>query len=320
MAVVLDLLDSRPVGRHSGPLRVGFVNNMPDGAFCETERQFERLLAAGAPAGGVVMERYWMPGVSRGEAVAQVIDQCYEELGTLYLDPPDALIVTGTEPRAANLRREPYWEPLAGLLDWAATSVASIMLSCLAAHAALAAFDGLDRSALPTKRSGVFPQVVRDDGVLSRNVGPVSFPHSRQNDVPTGQLVEHGYHIVAEGPGSGWTIATKQRSRCLFVLLQGHPEYGATSLLREYRRDVRRFLVGERRTYPDIPAGYLDPGGHDLLDRYRADSRGAFPFEEAASHIHHDWSLPAAQLMTNWLRLLEAGRSGQGRTPVLVAS
>jgi homoserine O-succinyltransferase/O-acetyltransferase len=37
-------------------------------------------------------------------------------------------------------------------------------------------------------------------------------------------------------------------NRSLFVLLQGHPEYDSATLLREYRRDVGRFLRRLRRS------------------------------------------------------------------------
>lgn len=298
-------VDGQTTTEDAAPLRIGFVNNMPDGAFSETERQFRALLAAGAGTRSVLFRRYWIPGVPRGPAVRQVIAQHYRELGYLYLDPPDALIVTGTEPRAADLRNEPYWESLACLLRWAETSVASTLLSCLAAHAALAVFHALPRTPLPHKCSGVFRQLVSDHDPLGRALGDAAFPHSRHNEVPTAQVAKQGYRIVAEGPTSGWTVAAKQRGRCLFVLLQGHPEYAPTTLLREYRRDVRRFLAGERSTYPELPAAYLDQKGQQLLEVYRwdraRDSSVEFPFEAASDHIQGDWAVPAAQLAANWL-------------------
>ena len=43
-----------------------------------------------------------------------------------------------------------------------------------------------------------------------------------------------------------------------FLFFQGHPEYEADTLLREYRRDVGRFLGGEREDYPAMPLGYFN--------------------------------------------------------------
>ena len=42
----------------------------------------------------------------------------------------------------------------------------------------------------------------------------------------------------------------KKKKRSLFVHFQGHPEYGAQTLLKEYRRDIKRFLRAERETIP----------------------------------------------------------------------
>jgi len=46
--------------------------------------------------------------------------------------------------------------------------------------------------------------------------------------------------------------------KSLFLFFQGHPEYDADSLPREYRRDVGRFLRSERESYPGMPKGYFD--------------------------------------------------------------
>ena len=45
-------------------------------------------------------------------------------------------------------------------------------------------------------------------------------------------------------------LFVKKKEKSLFVHFQGHPEYGAQTLLKEYRRDIKRFLRGERETYP----------------------------------------------------------------------
>ena len=44
------------------------------------------------------------------------------------------------------------------------------------------------------------------------------------------------------------TFIKQQKS--LFVFFQGHPEYESDTLLREYRRDVGRYIKGETATYP----------------------------------------------------------------------
>lgn len=51
------------------------------------------------------------------------------------------------------------------------------------------------------------------------------------------------------------------------ALFQGHPEYGPDTLLREYRRDVARYLNYESDNYPHLPEGYIeDTAAAALLD------------------------------------------------------
>ena len=54
------------------------------------------------------------------------------------------------------------------------------------------------------------------------------------------------------------------------MLCQGHPEYGTLSLLREYRRDVRRCVFGRGAVpYPHIPEGYLCTEAVATLEGFR---------------------------------------------------
>ena len=53
---------------------------------------------------------------ARARGPAQRIDRSYWPIEDLLAEPPDALIVTGTEPRAARLSDEPYWPRFVELL------------------------------------------------------------------------------------------------------------------------------------------------------------------------------------------------------------
>jgi homoserine O-succinyltransferase len=294
-------------------VRVALVNNMPDPAFEETERQFGDLLRAG-PGREVVLERYVLPGIPRGDTVQVAISERYRDVRYLFRRPPDGLIVTGTEPKCADLADEAYWPALQELLWWARSEVPSAVLSCLAAHAALQCFDGLVRRRLPVKCSGVFAQQLDASDPLVAGVGPVALAHSRLNDVPVADLEANGYRVLSRSDEAGWTVAAAELGQCLFVLFQGHPEYQRLTLLREYRRDVRRYLSGQG-AYPTVPLGYLRPDGAALLERFAqvATSGPAspalmerFPFEEAGRHIGCNWRRAAQALVGNWVE--ELGR------------
>ena len=137
---------------------------------------------------------YSLPGLPRSEDTAGYISSRYYPLERLFGMQADAVIVTGTEPLAEHLTAEPYWEALTGLINWAAESTVSAVLSCLAAHAAVLLFDGIEREPLAEKCSGVFShEVVTSHALVEGMAGPIFVPHSRLNDVPYRSLSEHGY-------------------------------------------------------------------------------------------------------------------------------
>jgi homoserine O-succinyltransferase len=276
-----------------------------------------------------------MPGLARGEAVAEEIRSHYRGLEDLWPNPPDALIVTGTEPVQSQIQYEAYWPELSQLLQWAAAEVQTTLLSCLAAHASLLMFDGIERTPLPEKCSGVF------DGAVEAAAGPlaaglpetVAVPHSRVNDIPQEALLQAGYAIVI-GAGRacpGWSVAVREQGSGTFVLCQGHPEYSTESLLREYRRDVRRSLFGRGAVpYPALPQGYLTEHGAQLLEQFASEATqiggdrdplelyGRFPYEQVHSELVNRWADSSAILYASWLASVRADASPiagpQGKT------
>jgi homoserine O-succinyltransferase len=297
------------VADHRPPLRVALVNIMPDAAFEETDRQFTHLLGAGPATPRHTLARYTMPDLERGEAIRDVIARDYEPMHRLFEEPPDALILTGTEPRCADLRDERHWEGMRELIFWAPTAVSSVLLSCLASHAALLALHDVARVRLDRKYSGVYVQQTDEINWVAQAIGPAAFPHSRLNDVPIAVMEELGYSVLLGAPDIGWTIAARE-SGCLWVLLQGHPEYSGLTLLKEYRRDVRRFLEKSRPEFPDIPSNYLGAEATRLLLAFKDSAlrhppdpaiMEHFPFQAAARGIVAEWQRPAQGLFAAWL-------------------
>ena len=303
------------------PITVALVNNMPDSAFVDTEDQFRWTTTAALEGATVELELYTITEIPRSEQIAAVIASRYRGLDQLWTRPPDAMIVTGTEPTQPQLRFEPYWPYLARLLEWAANSVPTTLLSCLAAHASILLFDGIERMRLPVKCSGVFGGSIEDrSDPLARGLPRVvPVPHSRLNGVPASTMIDAGYRIVigsgrAEG---GWAVAARKQGQGMFVLCQSHPEYGTLSLLREYRRDVRRCLFGRgTMPYPRIPDGYLSPKALATLQRFErqvavagTDARelwARFPYDEVAPTVENTWAPASALLYRNWLRFADA--------------
>lgn len=294
--------------RGNDRLDIALVNNMPDAALRQTEEQFARLLNAG---GRVRVRCYSLPTVARQGEAAAYVRAHYFPVDALWESDPAAVIVTGCEPQSAVLTCEPYWDQLTQVLQWARESVPSMMASCLAAHAALLSFDNVTRRRLPAKRSGVYSQRVAGGDALTAGLpARVVLPHSRVNDVPAEMIEAAGYHRLIFSDDFGWSAAAKEYSHHLLVLLQGHPEYDADTLLLEFRRDVRRFALGELSSFPDPPVGYFTAEAAavvaELRDRATSAGRNGwrgpdFPMTQLRSLVGAPWQQPAERLYGNWL-------------------
>jgi homoserine O-succinyltransferase len=325
MTVVIDRAvgPRRPRARAADVIEIGLVNSMPDAALEATERQFIDLVQSAAGDLPVRLRFFALPDVPRGERGRRHVAASYGRIDALDDVRLDALIVTGTEPRAAALPAEPYWPALTALIDWAEHNTVSTIWSCLAAHAAVLHLDGIRRHPLAEKCSGVFACAVRRDHPLTRGLAPeIAVPHSRHNGLREHELAACGYAVLTRSAQAGVDAFVRQR-RSLFVHFQGHPEYDAASLLGEYRRDLGRFLRRERDAYPALPQGYFDRATEARLaalrERALHDRREAllaeFPLAAAERGLRDGWRPAARDFYRNWLRLV-AGRKSRSRFEV----
>ena len=298
-------------------LDIGLVNNMPDPALEATERQFVTLLneAAGDDI-SVRLTLYSLPSVPRTDLGRRGLSS-YRGIGDLWGKSLDGIIVTGTEPLAANLNDEPYWSDLTQLLEWAEQNTSSAVWSCLAAHAAVLYMDGIRRCRFSEKRFGIFEHQPIGNHFLTDGV-PSNFciPHSRWNSLKEDELQAANYEIVTRSK-DGVVDAFVTRRKSLFVFFQGHPEYEADTLLLEYRRDIKRFLRYESANYPSVPHGYSSPAWTDFRKRALSDRReeiiGEFPSAVATGPLPNTWRKDAVRIYHNWLLYLVEQKSSATR-------
>jgi homoserine O-succinyltransferase len=293
-------------------LVVGLVNNMPDAALESTERQFRSLLLAASGELSIFLRVFSIPDPRRSESGREYVRQRCTTLDALWMERLDGLIVTGTEPRAQHFPDEPYWPALTRLIDWAGANTISTIWSCLAAHAAVYHLDGIERRPFEQKLFGVFECSKGGDHPIIRDAPSRWWvPHSRHNGLPEEALLAVGYRILSRSAEVGADIFVKQGDS-LAVFVQGHPEYEPDTLLREYRRDVRRFVAGERETYPEIPRGYFDRETSVRFDELRdrimqqRNDHALVSFPSAEGHLSFNWRQSAVRLYTNWLSYLSA--------------
>jgi homoserine O-succinyltransferase/O-acetyltransferase len=315
------------------PLVIALVNNMPDAALQMTEQQFSELLGAAGVDYEIRIRRFSFPELIRGQAGRAYVADHYEPIERLWSGEFDGLIVTGAEPRTAALPDEVYWPSLTRLVAWANETATPTVWSCLAAHAAVLQLDGIERTRLDEKISGVFRCAKAGEHPLVAGL-PASWriPHSRLNTLDPAQLTEAGYEIVSLSDEAGVDTFVLRRG-ALFVFYQGHPEYDAGALFREYRRDVGRFLAGMIDRYPEMPRGYFDEETTRSFNAFRAraqrerrrDLLEEFPGSSAREKLVHLWGDVAVRLYSNWLAavvserrsdvLLAAGSAAEARSP-----
>jgi homoserine O-succinyltransferase len=122
-------------------------------------------------------------------------------------------------------------------------------------------------------------------------------------------LTQAGYQILSRSEEVGVGFFAKER-RSLWLFCQGHPEYEGPDLLREYRRDVGRFLSGQRASYPDLPRSYFRESELQALLAFRrqAIAQGDLSALEQFPQIHQGaptwdaWRPSAVAVFGNWLK------------------
>jgi homoserine O-succinyltransferase len=307
-------------------LRIALVNNMGDGALARTERQFVDLLDRSAPELSIVVGLYSCPSLQRGpDGQRHLAQRKYRAVSELFSEPVDAVIVTGAEPRTAELTDETYWAALSTLFNGLDRNHVPAIFSCLAAQAAVLHFDGIKRRPLPQKRFGLYSHVRTVSHELTQSLGAnLAVPHSRCNELALSDLVENGYDVLTVSAEAGADLFVRRgSSRSIFF--QGHPEYDPGVLGREYLRDVKRYLAGERETYPSLPDHYFRKDDAERLESFRAramqardpDIMDGFPYTSCLRAESRATRPPASPVFRTWLQRIADAKFG-ARTQSLV--
>lgn len=292
-------------------LHIGLLNMMPDAALAATERQFFRLVGESNQIAQFYMHPFTLKELERGPEAAAHVERYYDTFENLQREGLDALIITGANVIGMELAEQPFWEPLIEVIDWACENVTSTLCSCLATHAVMQFRYQQKRMHLGFKRWGVFPHRVLDrkhplvTGVNTR----FDVPHSRFNDISRAQFEKAGLHVLVESDPAGVHLAVSEDGFRI-VFFQGHPEYDTISLLKEYKRELMRFTVGQREDYPPFPDQYFSLRIQAILDEYQERVRTElalgrplpeFPETLIAPHLDNTWHDTAEAVINNWI-------------------
>jgi homoserine O-succinyltransferase len=311
----LELMDvERAQHQDIRELHIGLLNMMPHAALEATERQFMRLIGTCNRIAQFHVHLFTIEGVHRVGEAKEHVATYYEDFDDLRNQGLDALIITGANVTEADITREPFFGPMTEVMDWARDNVTSVLCSCLASHGAFMHYHGVLRTHLEHKQWGVYSHRVVDGShplLIDINTR-FDTPHSRFNDVPRETMEAAGLQVLVEGPEPGVLLAVSPDG-LRFVYFQGHPEYDIISLMKEYKREVFRYLRGERDDYPPYPEHYFSAQSRDVLEEYkqalldaesRQESLPEFPETELIPELDNTWTDTGKALFNNWLGLV----------------
>jgi len=308
-------------------LHIGLLNMMPDAALGATERQFLRLINESNQIAQFYVHPFTLDELERSPDARGHIDRYYERFDDIREQGLDALIITGANVSHPNLADELFWGPLIEVIDWAVENVTSTLCSCLATHAVLQFRYGQRRRPLPAKRWGVFPhRVVEKRHPLVNDVNTLfDVPHSRFNEIGREQFDAAGLHVLAESKEAGVHLAVSEDGFRI-VFFQGHPEYDTISLLKEYKREVKRFIAGQRQNYPPFPQNYIRCKDSAILEEHRdrilaSLDRGreptAIPEQRIAAGLNNTWHDTAEGVVGNWMGKIYQLTNSDRRLPFM---
>ena len=310
--VVLSL--DRALSQDIRELHIGLLNMMPDAALTVTEQQFMRLVGSCNQIAQFYVHPFSIPGLPRHPETQAYIDEYYTDFDKLRETGLDGLIISGANVTNPSIEKEPFWQPLQDVMEWATQHVTSILCSCLSTHALLKQLYQIDRHALMQKQWGVYSHRVQDrfHPLLQDINTRFDVPHSRWNEVKPDEMAAAGLHILVESEVAGVHLAVSP-DRLRMVYCQGHPEYDYNSLLKEYKREVFRFLNDELDQPPPYPENYFSPKLIELSEFYLAQALHdkaegkplpEFPEAEFELYLDNTWGDTGKAIVNNWLGLV----------------
>ena len=267
------------------PLRIGLLNLMPTAVMKDTEEQFFFLI--GNTPLQIIPELITFNDFVSSDTRKQHLDSFYRKWEGVKKEGLDGLIVSG-----ANLEDKPfeevtYWDELKDIMDWASSNVASTLSSCWGAHAALKNFYAIDRESYidaegsARKMTGVFAHELVDHiaSPFTRGLPEmVLCPHSHWKGSPRSAIAAKGeLKILLDNDEAGWLLIEGRDGR--EVYLQGHPEYSADSLKKEYVRDCVLDRDGDQAEFP----------------------QHYFPNDDTTGEPHNTWRGTGTIFFHNWI-------------------
>lgn len=216
------------------PLRILVLNLMPTKIVTET--QLARLL--GNTPLQIEMELIAASARVPKHTPQEHMIAFYKTFSDVKNEFFDGFIITGAPVEHLPFEEVDYWRELCEIMEWSKTHVQSTLHICWGAQAGLYYHYGIPKYPLEEKTFGISEhKVVHANSILFRGFDDVFWaPHSRHTAVKRDDiLAEPRLKLLAVSDEAGVYAVSTDGGRQVFIT--GHPEYDATTLQNEYRRD-----------------------------------------------------------------------------------
>ena len=219
------------------PLRIGILNIMPLGE----KYEFNILHPLGLSV--LQLEPIWIRLESHNYKSWEPkhVDDIYVTYEEAMRDQPlDGLILTGAPVETIDFEDVYYWEEIKTILSDARKNIPSTLGLCWAGFV-MAYLEGVKKLNYDHKLFGVFElKNLAPDHPIMGELDDVFFcPQSRHAGMPDEAMEEASesgrLKLLAYGPEAGYSIFSTTDDR--FIAHTGHPEYNATRLAEEAKRD-----------------------------------------------------------------------------------
>src|SRR3989338_4801193 len=244
------------------PLRIGFLNLMHTAVMKDTEEQF--FFFIGSTPLQIIPEMIAFDEFVSSDARKKHLDAFYKKFSQIKKEGLDGLIVSGANLEEFAFEDVHYWKEFVEVATWARENVASTLYSCWGAHAALKVFYNIERERYTNpdgtakKITGIFKHTLADQFASPLTVGlpdVVLCPHSHWSGIPRSEVVKQPeLRILLESPEAIMLIEGRKGRE---VYVQGHHEYAADALRKEYERDRSPEKYGDKAP---MPQDYFEGG------------------------------------------------------------
>ncbi|HHU19903.1 MAG TPA: homoserine O-succinyltransferase [Bacilli bacterium] len=221
------------------PLKILILNLMPDKE--RTETQLLRLLSNSplqVSVDFIHTETYQSKNVRKSH-----LEKFYQTFSEIKDQRYDGMIITGAPVEHFDFEEVDYWDELVEIMEWTKEHVTSTLNICWGAQAALYYHYGITKTMRKEKISGIYShKLVRPTNKLVRGINDeFKVPHSRHTDSDYVAVEKHDQLTILDSSdqvGPLLIVSNDEKN----VMITGHIEYDADTLLREYQRDLAKGL------------------------------------------------------------------------------